>query len=152
MHNTKGIFTSEEYKELEECFGIVDTNYTGRLDQNELEEFFKELGLPTLFAKIAIFIFGSDNDKVIDFRGIIDFLTIFENMENEPFILFRKLFDAIDKNRNEKLSKNEIKVFCDVLDMKTSVGDLESVTKTFGKDKDESLSFEELISGLKLDQ
>lgn len=107
-------FSKEDKLNLFEAFRAIDADQNWTLNVDELEVFMNECNLDSTFTKLIMTIIDKDGDGFVSFEEFLRFISLLNKVQEEPKILFKMLYDAINTTKekeNDGLDKKEIGEF-----------------------------------------
>ena len=113
LYQTRSL-TVEENDEARFHFTIIDSDRNGLIQENELDNYFRQSKQELrCFSKLIIQIFGSND--CIDFDQFLKFYkSLIEDRDSDQFI-GRYIFDYIDSDHNGKIEAEEFEKVVDII-------------------------------------
>ena len=144
--------SEQEICELREAFNIFDDNSDGSISKNKLHlllKIFKQKPSENEYIN-AFESLGIRNKKKINFN---EFLMIIAKLTQNTKIneqrYFQKLFDKMDRNKNGRISINEIRYIIRKSNENISEEEIELLIKEVDTDGDGLISFDEFLVFMK---
>ena len=144
--------SEQEICELREAFNIFDDNSDGSISKNKLHlllKIFKQKPSENEYIN-AFESLGIRNKKKINFN---EFLMIIAKLTQNTKIneqrYFQKLFDKMDRNKNGRISINEIRYIIRKSTENISEEEIELLIKEVDTDGDGLISFDEFLVFMK---
>ena len=103
--------TKAQVKALEKPFHAMDKNGDGKLDPEELTEFFRSNSLDVTMVPALFKIFDGNNDGVLSFEEFAQCMLACQKTQKIPRHIFRLLFNALDKDRDGLLDLKDVIFF-----------------------------------------
>ena len=138
--------SKEEIKEMKNMFDKIDTDKSGKLDQEELSQFMAQIEIPEEFASFCHFLL-SDADGLITFDSFLNFIPLVRQLETDPLAIFRHVFDKLDTDKNGTLDFQEFLAFGKLINSNDEKG-LREAFDECDENHDNKLTFEELVKAL----
>lgn len=107
-------FSKDDKLNLFEAFRAIDADQNWTLSVEELKVFMNECNLDSTFTDLIMKIIDQDGDQLVSFKEFLQFISLLNKVQNDPKILFKMLYDAINTVKEEKddgLDKKEIEDF-----------------------------------------
>lgn len=104
-------FTQAELEKLRAGFNEIDLDGNGRLDKYEMNTFLTKNGLDIAFTDLAYELFSHDG-QTLDFQEFQKYISITSQMDDNPRVFYKCLFDYIDKDHSGGIDENELMEFC----------------------------------------
>ena len=104
-------FSPKEIEKLRAGFNEIDLDGNGRLDKFEMNTFLQKNGLDITFTDLEYQLFSHDGET-LDFEEFKNYMSVTSQMETNPRIYYKCLFDFIDKDRSGGIDKDELMEFC----------------------------------------
>ncbi|CAO3680624.1 unnamed protein product [Rhizopus stolonifer] len=143
----------EELNSLRQAFDLYDTKQNGAIDIHQLTEIVKNLGISDIQdSQIQKMIEENDKngDQKIDFDEFVSLMTNIINPSNKRRSMsrheldeMRLCFEKFDKNKDGKISKQELKDVMIGLGEKLTEEEIEDMMKDADTNKDGHIDFEE---------
>lgn len=130
-------FSKEDKANLFEAFKAIDADQNWRLSTDELQVFMNECNLDSTFTELIMRIIDKDDDKMVVFSEFLSFIDLLKKVQSDSKVLFKMLFNAIDKDGNGYLDQKEIGEFVNLFSgdqNKVNEGEIESFLEDFGTD------------------
>ena len=144
--------SEQEICELREAFNIFDDNSDGSISKNKLHlllKIFKQKPSENEYIN-AFESLGIRNKKKMNFN---EFLMIIAKLTQNTKIneqrYFQKLFDKMDRNKNGRISINEIRYIIRKSNENISEEEIELLIKEVDTDGDGLISFDEFLVFMK---
>ena len=141
-------FTEEEKQEMKELFNEIDTNKNGVLERNELQAMLEKFNLEDSFLDLCFFIVDENGDGFISFDEFTKFLGYIENVGEDPFIMYKVVFNKIDRDNSGSISFDEMKIFAKLFHSDDSDEAIDAIFAKFNKTREQSITLDELISSM----
>lgn len=103
--------SDEDIQKLQKKFDKWDKDHNGFLDQKEISQFMGKSCGDASLPGLAVRIFDQNGDGKIQFQEFVQFYQALKQLNKDPFILYKMLFDAIDKNGKGYLTEEEMRQF-----------------------------------------
>lgn len=129
--------SDEDVQKLQKKFDKWDKDHNGYLDQQEISNFMgKSIGDASL-PGLAVRIFDQNGDGKIQFQEFVQFYQALKQINKDQFILYKMLFDAIDRDHKGYLTEEEMYQFFPyvIQDGQTSKSIIEDFNKNGFLDK-----------------
>lgn len=104
-------FSQAELEKLRHGFNEIDLDGNGRLDKYEMNTFLEKNGLDITFTDLAYQLFSHDGET-LDFPEFQKYISITSQMDENPRVFYKALFDFIDKDKSGGIDDNELIEFC----------------------------------------
>lgn len=104
-------FTQAELEKLRHGFNEIDLDGNGRLDKYEMNTFLEKNGLDITFTDLAYQLFSHDGET-LDFTEFQKYISITSQMDDNPRVFYKCLFDFIDKDHSGGIDDEELVEFC----------------------------------------
>lgn len=136
--------TPEQHYITKQIFDYFDINGDGKLNFDEAKKFMLRYDIDQIFIPLAFEICDINNDEFISFEEFNILFLLLGDIEDNPSIIYKNLFDKFDKKEKGFLEGEEIKeilkyLFKDLTDHK-----LEFYSEYFDKNQDGKLDFNEI--------
>lgn len=137
--------TPEQIEAHRPRFDQLDTDKNGKIDVNETKEFMKQVGINPIFVKLVYELCDTDSDGLISFDEFIPFFKLLKDLEQDPSIIYRNIFEKFDKDKNGLLDKEEVREMLKLFsEAEWTDENIELFVEGYDKDKDGNLNFEEV--------
>lgn len=104
-------FSPAELEKLRAGFQEIDLDGNGRLDKFEMNTFLQKNGLDITFTDLEYQLFSHDGET-LDFDEFKNYMSVTSQMETNPRVYYKCLFDFIDKDGSGGIDQNELMEFC----------------------------------------
>lgn len=104
-------FTPKELEKLRAGFNEIDLDGNGRLDKFEMNTFLQKNGLDITFTDLEYQLFSHDGET-LDFEEFKNYMSVTSQMETNPRVYYKCLFDFIDKDGSGGIDQSELMEFC----------------------------------------
>jgi Ca2+-binding EF-hand superfamily protein len=143
-------YTAKELADLRRYFATIDQDGDGRVSRAEVIQFAKVNGIDPRFVKLAFLLFDSDKNGGLQFEEYLDFLTIAGNFEKDKRSFYRRVFEALDKDKNGVIDGAEFQVLCEAFDYTLTLKEATEVVKSMDHTGTGNLVFDDLCHWLGL--
>lgn len=143
-------FSSEEEKILRQTFNTIDADKNGTLDLEELRAFMKASDMESAFAELVFFLFDTDKNGNISFEEFIHFIGAIDELDTNPKLFFKRIFDALDADGSGSIDPEEVVIFSKLCGLPMTESDAIKAIKQIDQDGNLSIDFEELCAALGL--
>ena len=137
-------FTAEELENLKCGFKNIDTSGDGYVSEDEFNVFAKEVGLNEVIAP-AIFFYFDNPEKGITFEQFVEFMALYDDIENDAYHFAKIIFDKLDKDASGTIDREEMFKFCKIFHLKETDEEVNKLIETIDSDGSGDISFEELL-------
>lgn len=143
----KGV-SQETINELRPLFDSIDKDHNGHLNKKEIKRFFRKAKLDEFLAPIAFEICDTDKSGTITFNEFIPFFKLLLEMQKDPVILYKNLFNKFDGDHNGSLDYEEAANFVRYFVPPDKYSDdvFMNIFKELDENNDGVLTFDEIIS------
>ena len=141
-------FTESEKEEMRNIFNEIDTNKNGFFEKDEMKSLMEKLELGDEFLDLCFFIVDENEDGYITFDEFQKFIGYVEELNKDPLILFKVVFNKLDRDHNGTISFNEMKLFAKLFNSDYSDEGISLIFKKFNKNKIQPITFDELVDAL----
>lgn len=107
-------FTPAEIDKLRHGFNEIDLDGNGRLDKYEMNTFLQKNGLDITFTDLEYQLFSHDGET-LDFEEFKNYISVTSQMETNPRVYYKCLFDYIDKDHSGGIDEDELMEFCQLV-------------------------------------
>ena len=142
--------SKEDIAELKVTFNVMDTDQSGRLDQEEMRKFAEARGLNPSFIKLLFVMFDKDKSGTICFKEFKHFIKAMRLLDTTPEAFYRMVFDAIDTDKNGTFSARELSIFFQALGHNISVEEAGEMIAKIDSKGTKTVTFHEILIWLKL--
>ena len=142
--------TKEDIAALKVTFDVMDTDKSGRLDQEEMTRFAQARGLDPGFIKLLFVMFDKDKSGTICFKEFKHFIKAMRLLDTTPEAFYRMVFDAIDTDKNGTFSARELSIFFQALGHNISVEEAGEMIAKIDSKGTKTVTFHEILIWLKL--
>jgi Ca2+-binding EF-hand superfamily protein len=143
-------FTAQELDNMKRQFAVIDANHDGVLSAEELTHFSKVYEIDTRFVKLAYLVFDGDQSGGLSFEEYVDFINIARNFDRDKRSFYRRVFDAIDKDKSGAIDGAEFQKLCAAFDMALTVQEAADIVKSMDYTGTGKLIFDDLCHWLGL--
>jgi calmodulin len=123
-------FTPQEVEDLRSQFRIIDQDADGRASREELAQFSKTNGIEPRFVNLAFIVFDGDKNGGLQFEEYLDFIEIAKNFDRDKRSFFKRVFDALDKDKSGAIDGQELQVLCTAFGYEVSVKEATAIVKS----------------------
>lgn len=141
-------FTQADLDKLKTSFEAMDEGKNGTLSHVEVERFAQQNGMSGNFVKLLFLLFDKDKSDSLSFKEFLDYIGVMRLSETDPKVFYRRVFDAIDKNKGGSLDKDELVSFCDYLDHPITPAEAVALIQKYDRAGTKTLTFNEICNWL----
>jgi Ca2+-binding EF-hand superfamily protein len=143
------VYTEEELASMRLQFQRIDTDGTGTLNPEELAAFTKLYSIDGHLVNLAFLLFDTSCGG-ITFEKFIQFMDFAHSFDKNPRAFYRRVYDAIDRDKSGALSPAELREFCSLIGHEISHSDAINVIKSMDFTGTGALIFDDLCHWLGL--
>ena len=141
--------TADEFTNIKKEFQELDRNGDGKISKSELERFFPENN--EKMVEFIMRLMDLDSNGYIEFHEFLEMAAFWEFNKRISVQKIKQMFLALDRDGNNVLSFEEIKLFCDMIykanSDRPSYEELCQFVRTLDKNKDGVIDLNEFIEG-----
>ena len=144
------VLSKEEIAQLKVTFDVMDTDQSGRLDQEEMKRFAEARGLNPGFIKLLFLMFDKDKSGTICFKEFKHFIKAMRLLDTTPEAFYQMVFDAIDVDKNGTFSARELVQFFEALGHNITIEEADQMIAKIDSKGTKTVTFHEVRLWLKL--
>ncbi|KAK8881253.1 Rhomboid- protein 3 [Tritrichomonas musculus] len=111
LNTTPYKFTPAEIEKLRHGFSKIDVDGNGSIEKEEMNFFLMQNGIDTTFTDLAFQLFSA-NGETLNFEEFQKYISITTQMDDNPRVFYKCLFDFIDKDHSGGIDQDELMEFC----------------------------------------
>lgn len=137
--------TPKERSKAKQIFDHFDQNSDGKLSLEEAKIFMSNYDIDPAFLPLAFEICDINKDGNISFKEFNSLFILLGELEDDPSIIYRNLFEKFDTDHNGFLDESEVIQFFKFLFKDVSDKTIKFYADYFDKDHNGSLDYDEII-------
>lgn len=142
--------TPEQHSFIKQIFDHFDINNDGKLNYIEASQIMLKYDVDQIFMPIAFEICDINKDNSISYDEFHLLYNLLGDLEDDPSIIYRNLFDKFDLDHNGFLEEEELYNFFRFIFKDISDQHILFYTEYFNKNNDGKLDFEEIVKILNI--
>ena len=143
-------YSKEELDSMRQHFEMIDTDGNGVLDRDEVAAFCKLYDIDSNFVDLVFKLFDTNHDEVLQFDEFVEYIKCAQQLDVQPRIFYKRLFDAIDEDHSGSINPDELVEYCRIMRIPITKKEATDVIKSMDYRGLGAIIFEDLCRWLEV--